>query len=68
MKRGILFLLALALVACVGGTQEIIYRDQATLSHGIGGKGALYHGDHTKAALYHGDGGLTWRRYTRLTH
>ena len=31
MKRGILFLLALALVACVGGTQEIIYRDQATL-------------------------------------
>jgi len=30
MKRAILFLLALALVACVGGAQEIIYRDQAT--------------------------------------
>ena len=31
MKRALLILAALALVACVGGTQEILYRDQATL-------------------------------------
>ena len=31
MKRALLILAALALVACVGGAQEILYRDQATL-------------------------------------
>ena len=31
MKRALLILAALALVACVGGAQEIIYKDQATL-------------------------------------
>lgn len=31
MRRGILVILALALVACAGFTQDIIYRDQATL-------------------------------------
>jgi len=31
MKRALLILAALALVACVGFTQDIIYKDQATL-------------------------------------
>jgi len=31
MKRALLILAALALVACVGWTQDIIYKDQATL-------------------------------------
>jgi len=30
MKRALLILFALALVACVGGAQEILYRDTAT--------------------------------------
>ena len=31
MKRALLILAAILLVACVGGAQEILYRDQATL-------------------------------------
>jgi len=31
VKRVVLILAALALVACVGGAQEILYRDEATL-------------------------------------